>query len=126
MDIRRALAGIVHRADADEAHRRSRARIVAPDRDLASGAARDALALAAGRGRVDDLGLGLEVLDPVELIQRVERMHGAGLALAPGAVAGVHDHRLAVESIADVSASAATFHDFLRPREPASPLPWER
>src|SRR5262249_45792943 len=105
-----ALARIVHGADADEAHRGARARIVAPDRDLAVRATRNALALAAGRGRVDDLRLGDEMLDPVELVQRIKRVHGAGLALAPGAVAGMHDHRLAVQPIANVSAGAAAFH----------------
>src|SRR5262249_6783061 len=88
----------------------SRARIVAPDRDLADRAARDALALAAGRGRINDLGLGLEMLDPVKLVHRIERMRGAGLALAPAAVAGVPDHRPAGQPIADIPARASSFH----------------
>src|SRR5262249_24841590 len=102
--------------------------IVAPDRDLADRAARDALALAAGRGRIDDLRLGLEVLDPVELVHRIDRVHAAGLALAPRAVAGVHDHRLAVHPITDISAGAAAFHD-LAPRTNVPSLHlslWER
>src|SRR5262245_46872429 len=107
---RRTLRRVVHRADAHEPHRSTRAWVIAPDRDLADRAARDALALAARRGRVDDLGFGTEVLDPVELIQCVERMHAAGLALTPGAMTGMHHHRLAVQPIADISASAPTFH----------------
>src|ERR1700756_4025894 len=111
MSIRRALGRVVHGADAHEAHRRTCAGIVAPDGNLADGAARDALALAAGRGRIDDLGLCRDVLDALGLIHRVERVHRSRLALAPGTVAGMHDHRLADEAIADVPAGATAFHD---------------
>src|SRR5881275_2958434 len=56
--VRRTLRRIVHGADAHEAYRRAGAGIVAPDGHLADRAAGDALALAAGRGRIDDLRLG--------------------------------------------------------------------
>ena len=60
--------------------------------------------------RVHDLELGCDVLDPLGLVHRIQRVHGAGLALAPGAVAGVHDQRPAVQAVADVSTGASTFH----------------
>src|SRR5439155_15278256 len=100
----------VHGADADEPHCRPGARIVAPDRDLADGAARDALAPAAGGRCVDDLGLGAEVFDPVKLVERIKRVHAAGLALAPAAMAGMHDHRPVVQPIANIPAGTSTFH----------------
>src|SRR5262249_28872450 len=102
--------GVGHGADAHEAHRRACAGIVAPDRHLADRAARDALALAAGRGRVDDFGFGLEVLDVIELVHGIERVHRSRLALAPGAMTGIDDQRLAGQAIADISAGASTFH----------------
>src|SRR5882672_7742304 len=113
MDIRRTQARIVHGADAHEAHGRTSFRIIAPDRDLADRAARDALALAARRRRVDQLGLRLEMFDAIRLVDRVQRMHRAGLALAPGAMTGMHDQRLAAQAIADVPAGAAAFHRLL-------------
>jgi hypothetical protein len=57
MDIRREATRVIHRSDPDEADRRPRLRIVAPDGDLANGTARDPLPPAAGRRRVDHLGL---------------------------------------------------------------------
>src|SRR2546429_5883863 len=114
MDIRRTLGRVVHGADAHKTHGRARPRVVAPNRDLANRTARDALALAAGRRRHDDLRLGGDVLDPLGLIHRIERVRGACFALAPGAVAGMHDHRLAGQAIADMSARASTL-PVLRP-----------
>src|SRR6185437_13665915 len=110
MNIRRTPARIVHGADAQEAHGGTGLRVVAPHRNLANGAARDALALAARRRRVDNFGLGLEMLDAIGFIQRIPRMRRAGLALAPGAVAGVNDQRLAIKPVADMSAGASAFH----------------
>src|SRR5262245_8448491 len=106
MDVRRTLGGIIHRADPDDADRGSGSRIVAPDRDFAIRTARDALAFAAGGWRVDDLRFGVEVLDPIRLIHRIECVRGAGLALAPRTMAGVHDQRPAVKAITDMSAGA--------------------
>src|SRR5581483_10920517 len=99
MDVGRTLARVVHGADAQEANRGAGLRIVAPKRDLAFRAARDALALAACGWRVDDLGLGLEMHDAVRFIQRIPRMRRPRFALAPGAVAGVDDQRFAVEPV---------------------------
>ena len=93
MDIRRILAGIIHRADAHEAHRGPSLRVVAPDRYLAVGAARDPLPFAAGGRRLDELRLGLQVFDAVRFVERIERVSGAGLALTPGAMAGMNDQR---------------------------------
>ena len=111
MDVRRILAGTVHRANAHEAHRRPGLRVIAPDRYLAVGAASDPLSSAAGRRRLDELRLGLQVFDTVCFVERIERMSGAGLALAPGAMAGMNDQRFAGQTISDMSASAAAFHD---------------
>src|SRR5947207_1275764 len=115
MDIRRTLGRVVHGADAHKAHGRARPRIVAPDRDLADRATRDALALAARRWCHDDLRLGGDMLDPLGLVHCIKRVYGACFALAPGAVAGMHDHRLAVQAITDMSAGASTFHNSFAP-----------
>src|SRR5207248_4258292 len=119
MDIRRTLGRVVHGADAHKAHGRARPRIVAPDRDLADRATRDALSLAARRWCHDDLRLGGDMLDPLGLIHRIERVYGACFALAPAAVAGRHDHRLGVQTIGDMAARASTLHRLL----PSASLP---
>src|SRR5205085_3315771 len=46
-----------------------------------------------------------------EFIHCIERVHGAGLALTPGAMTGVDDQRPAVQAIADMSAGASAFHN---------------
>ena len=110
VNVGRTQGRIVHRTHADEPYGGAGLRIVAPDGDFADWTARDALALAASRRCIDDLWLGRDMLDPVRFIHRIERVDGAGLPLAPGAVASVHDHRLAGQAIADMSACASTFH----------------
>src|SRR5262249_25035889 len=72
VDVGRARIGIIHRADADETDGRAGLRIVAPHRDLAARAARDALTLPARRGRHHDLGLPRDVLDAIGLVERIE------------------------------------------------------
>ena len=57
----RQTVGLVERADADELHERARARVMAPHRDPAARAARDVLALAACRRRVDQFRFDSEV-----------------------------------------------------------------
>src|SRR5262249_1627576 len=109
MDVGRAAVGIVHAADPHEPHGCAGACVIAPHRNLAFRAARDALAFAAGGRRVDDLRLACRVHDAVGLIHRVERVRRSSLALAPAAMAGMDDHRLAGEAIADVAAGAAAF-----------------
>src|SRR5690348_7241657 len=110
MDVRRALFRIIHRADTNKAHRGAGLRIITPDRNLADRTARDALALAARGRRQNHLRLRREVLDAIGLVDCVQRMRGTGLALAPGAVAGVDDERPAVQAIANIAAGATAFH----------------
>src|SRR5262249_45469362 len=108
----------VHRADPDEADGGTGLRVVAPHRDLAGWAARDPLALAARRGRRDELWFARDVLDAIGLVERIERMHGAGLALAPAAMTGVDDQRPPGRAIAALRAGASAFHARLRSQCP--------
>src|SRR4051794_26746308 len=71
VDVGRQPTRVVERADADEADRIAGAGIVAPHGDAAARAARDALAGAARRRRLDELGLAAQQLDAVRLDQRV-------------------------------------------------------
>src|SRR5450755_933571 len=107
VDVGRQPIRLVQRADTDEAHGVAAAAIVAPDGDAASRAARDLLSGAALRWRHDDLGLTREDDDAVGLDQGVERERRARLALAPAAVAAVHDQRRARHPIANRAAGAA-------------------
>jgi hypothetical protein len=84
---------------------------MAPDGDAALRAARDALALAAGRGRQHELRLVRAGLQPVALDHRVQREGRAGFALAPAAMAGVHHERCPVQAVAHAAAVAAAFED---------------
>jgi hypothetical protein len=118
VDFGRARARILQRADAHEAEFRSGARIDAPQRHLAHRAAADPLPLATERRCVDDVrGAGQE-LDPLGFDQGVEHESGAGLALAPAAVAAVYEQRPAGQAVANVSTSAVAIHH-------ASPLGFE-
>ena len=83
------------------------AAVVAPQRDATLGTARDPLALAGQRRRVDHLDLALEQLHAIGLDHRVERERRAGLALAPAAVAAVDVERAAGQAVADGAAGAA-------------------
>ena len=107
MDVGRQAVRLVERADAHEAHRVAGAGVVAPQRDAALRAARDLLALAAVRRRVDDVGLAVQQAHAVGLDHRVERERRAGLALAPAAMAAVHEQRLARHAVAHRAAGAA-------------------
>ena len=86
---------LIQCSDADETNRGPSLRVVTPDGYLAGGAARDPLSSAAGRRSVDQLGLAAEVVHPIGLIQRVQRVYGPRLALAPSAVASMNDQRCA-------------------------------
>src|ERR1043166_8889985 len=110
MDVGRTRIGIIDRPDAHEADGGAGLRIVAPNGDLAGRAACDLLAASARRWGIDDLGLAGEVDDPVRLVERIERVHGPGLALAPTAVARVDDQRRTVQAIAQFATGASAFH----------------
>src|ERR1043166_5911802 len=119
MDVGRTRIGIIHRPDAHEADGGAGLRIVAPNGDLAGRAACDLLAASARRGGIDDLGLAGEVDDPVRLVERIERVHRPGLALAPPAMAGVDDQRRAAQAIAQFATGASAFHGDLRTTSPS-------
>lgn len=91
MDVGRTEIGVVHGADADEPDGRTGLRVVAPNRNLASRATGDLLALTARRGSEDDDGLTGDVHNAIRFIESVERMRGPGLALAPAAMAGMNN-----------------------------------
>jgi len=74
VNVRRTGIGIVHRADADEPDGGTGLRVVALNRDPASRAAGDHLALPARRRRAHDFRLAGGVHDLIGLIERVERM----------------------------------------------------
>ena len=91
MDVRWTEIRVVHSADTDEPDGGTGLRVVAPNRDPAGRASGDLLTLAARRRRHDDFGLTGGVYDSIGLIERVERMRGPGLALAPTAMTGMND-----------------------------------
>jgi hypothetical protein len=110
VDVWGASIGIIERANPHEADSGSGLRVVAPEGNLAGGAARDLLASSACRWRIDDLRLARGVHDSIRLVEGVERVGCAGLALAPATVAGVDNERRAGQSIPDLAASASAFH----------------
>src|SRR5262245_615490 len=99
VDVWGASIGIIERANPHEADSGSGLRVIAPDCNLAGGAARDLLASSAGRWHIDDLRLARGVHDSIRLVEGVERVRCTGLALAPATVAGVDDERRAGQSI---------------------------
>src|SRR5262245_21471797 len=102
-------------ANPHEADSGSGLRVVAPDGNLAAGAARDLLASSACRWRIDHLRLARGMHDSIRLVEGVERVGCTGLALAPATVAGVDNERRAGQSIPDLAASASALHGVLRP-----------
>src|SRR4029450_5441139 len=88
-------------------------RIVAPDRDPAARATRDELAGVACRRRVDQLGRTAQQPDALRLDQGVERERRAALALAPGAMAAVHEERPAGKAKAHGAARASALEGWV-------------
>jgi hypothetical protein len=113
VDVGRAGSGVLERADADEGQPAARASVVRPECHAAVGAAQDDLALAGGGGGRQLHRVVGEDLDPVGLDHRIQRMRPAGLALAPGAVAGMHEERPVGQPVADAAAGAVAFHQVL-------------
>ena len=112
MDVWRTQIRVVHGADADEPDGGPGLRVVAPNRNLASRATGDLLALTARRGTEDDDGLTGGVHNAIRFIESVERMRGPGLALAPAAMAGMNNQRCSDQTIPDLPARASAFHLF--------------
>ena len=113
MDVRRTEIRVVHRADANKPDGGTSLRVVAPDRDPAGRATGNLLALAARRGRHDDIRLAGGVHDAIGFIESVERMHRPGLALAPTAMAGMNEQWRSNQTISDLPAGASAFHVLL-------------
>src|SRR3546814_18529715 len=82
---------------------------MAPQRYPAAGAAHDLLSLAAAGRRVDGVRLAAEQFDTGGLDHRVERERAAGLALAPAAVAAMHEQRHRGEAVAHGAAGVPAF-----------------
>src|SRR3546814_4516566 len=82
---------------------------MAPQRYPAAGAAHDLLSLAAAGRRVDGVRLAAKQFDTGGLDHRVERERAAGLALAPAAVAAMHEQRHRGEAVAHGAAGATAF-----------------
>ena len=88
-------------------------RVVTPNRNLARRAASNLLTLAARRGRPDEFGFTGRVYDTIGFIESVERMRGAGLTLAPTAMASMNNQWPSNQPISDLSACASAFHVWL-------------
>jgi hypothetical protein len=84
-----------------------------PNRNLARRAASNLLTLAARRGRPDEFGFAGRVYDTIGFIESVERMRGAGLTLAPTAMASMNNQWPSNQPISDLSACASAFHVWL-------------
>ena len=112
VNVGRKARGFLERADADEVDARAGLGIVAPHRDTAIDAAPEHLPLAA-RARERRLDrLALQQFDLRRLDDGVDGERRAGLALAPCAVAAMHDERLGVEAIMHGAAGAAAVSHF--------------
>ena len=107
MDVGREEVRFIERADADEANGFAGTGVVAPNGDIAPGAAGNPLTLAAVGGRVDDLDFPLQQLHAVGFDHRVEREGGSSLALTPAAVATVNEERPGCHAVAHEAAGAA-------------------
>ena len=105
MDVWRTEIGVVHGANADEPDGRAGLRVVAPNRNSAGRTAGNLLASAARRGRQDNFGLTISVHNAIGFIESVERVRGAGLTLAPAAIASVDDQWYSSEPITHLPAS---------------------
>lgn len=109
MDVRWKKVWVVQGANADEIDERSAPGVVAPNRNLAPGAAGDALSFAACRRRIDVLGRLPQLGDPIRLDQRIERKRCPRFALTPAAMATVHKQRGGFHPVAHGAAVATTF-----------------
>src|SRR5215208_6243941 len=107
MDVGRDALRIVERAAADEAN--GGAAVLTEDRDLAVGAAIDALLAAVVARHVDRLRLAREHLDSVALYEQVDDERAPRLPLAVQAVAAVDEERFGAEPIANGATGATSF-----------------
>src|SRR5581483_9239713 len=82
---------------------------MAPQGDMALEAAHDRLAVAAGGWRIHNHGLSRD-LQIGGLDDGVDDKAAAGLALAPAAMAAMHDHGFGHHAIAHCPAITTAFH----------------
>ena len=113
VNVRWTEIRVVHGTDADEPSGGTGLRVVTPNRNLARRAASNLLTLAARRRRRDEFGFTGRVYDTIGFIESVERMRGAGLTLAPTAMASMNNQWSSNQPISDLSACASTFHVWL-------------
>lgn len=121
VNVGRAGAGVVEGADADEADGAWRVAVVAPEDDLAARAAAGDLAVPAIAGELGLLDFAGSEGDVGCFDQRVEGEGRSGFALAPSAVAAVHEHRRGGEFVLHVAASAAARKGVARTRHSQAP-----
>jgi hypothetical protein len=111
VDVRRHPAGVIERADTNEANGVTENafeedQVVAPDSHLALRATRDFLVLAAGRRHRDFNDIALEQVDPVGFDQCVHCKCRPVLTLAPAAMAAVDNERLRLHPVTHMTAGA--------------------
>ena len=108
MDVGWGAVRVIERADSDEANGVAATGVVAPNGDIAPGAAGNPLTLAAVGRRVDDLDFPLQQLHAVGFDQRVEREGGSSLSLTPAAVATVNEEGSGCHAVAHEATCATT------------------
>ena len=109
MHIGRTAIRTIERAHPHEPKPQSLLMVMTPDRDAAPRTPRDLLAVSALRLRHDHVRRCGQVGDALGLDHGVERERAARFALAPRAVAAVHDQRVRFEPVPHVFAGAAAF-----------------
>ena len=82
---------------------------MAPDSDAASRVARDELAVAASRRRIDKFDLTRQQFNPIGFDHGVERESAPGFTLAPAAMAAVNGHRFCRHEVAYCAPGACAF-----------------
>ena len=109
MDVGRDLTRLVKCADADKADDVACAAVIAPQRNLAVGAAPDLLPASAFGRSHDRLGRSAQRFDLVAFDQRIDNECRSRLCLAAGAIATVDEHWITVEPVPDGPTGAASF-----------------
>ena len=109
MNVRWKKVRVVQCAYSDEFDERSSTGVVAPNRNLAYGAAGDALSFAACSRRMDVFGRLSQFGDAIRLNQRIERKRSPRFALTPAAMATVNKEWGGFHPVAHGAAVATTF-----------------
>jgi hypothetical protein len=91
VDIRREAIRFIQRPDANEPNRVAATGVVTPQGDVAVRTTGDLLSFAAERGCIDNFDLTPEQLHPFGFDQRIQRIGGASLTLAPTAMTTMNE-----------------------------------